>query len=409
VRPPIKTPNRYEFRVDVVGRPLTASAVADRIRSVVRGYGSPFRTTLQFGFRAANYTIAHAEVWDSIVPLLFLTRVHGPLYKAQDRAAVIRFRYPILEPVLQFFVRRAANLGLSVEVEADTFERTYDIRGRGSIISFGSGKESRALLGALRELGHAPRLSTGGAADRPVDQPSAEFSHLIQGVTTERKLPGLMAGAAHYYYGSVLGEVHLTTPWQQYYDFASPQGQAELTGLFQSLGVDLTLHAPLAVLPANVVQHLLAARYRDLFAYQRSVTPGSPGEKNLDVSLLKLYRGLAFSSHCSETLFRRLLREFVDRSLAQTVRVGLRPHREVFHREMRAIIWRCRDHPLLSEVRSRIQPEWDARWIDGIHVYANRAVDPAMLEIFRQHAHDYEPGPGEYRVPTPGAPESHVT
>lgn len=64
-----------------------------------------------------------------------LTRDHGPLYNRGFDSAVIRFRYAILERVRQFYVRRAADFGLTVDVEADTFERTYDIRGRGSVIS----------------------------------------------------------------------------------------------------------------------------------------------------------------------------------------------------------------------------------------------------------------------------------
>jgi hypothetical protein len=402
VHRPRKTEALYEFRVDIRGRPLTWHTVRQRAAAVAAGYGSPFRTTERFGFRAVNYTIRHAEVWDSIFPLYVLTRNHGPLYKRGYNAAVIRFRYPILEPVRQFYVRRAEQLGLTIDVQADTFERTYDIRGRGQVISFGNGKESRLLLGLLRELGSAPRLCTGGGADRPADL-EVEFSELIQGSTSERVFPGLMSGAAHYYYGSTLTEVHLTHPWHQYYDRASPQGQQEFTRLVLSLGVDLTLHCPLAVAPPNLVQKMLAARYPDLFAFQRSVGEDNRSRKHLKLALLQLYHGLDIQSHCRPDLFRDMLRTFLDKAIAKPDDAGYHGGLDTTNREARALLWRLRDHPLVSHERPRIRPEWEGRWIDHLHRYAHPSVEPEMMEIFREYATEYEPEPGEFRIATPEA------
>jgi len=401
VHRPIKTPDRYEFRCDVSGAPFTTATAIYRLKSIARGFGSPARTTLRFGFRATNFTIAHAEVWDSVFPLMYLTRNGGPLFKTAYDAATIRFRYPVLESVRRFFVQRAANSGLSVTVEADTIDRTYDIPGKGNILAFGGGKESRLLLGLLRELGQTPRLTTGGAENAPPDLPSAEISEPFWGALAERVMPALMSGAGHVYFGGALGEVPLNRPWQQYYDMASPEGQHELSTLCGSLGVDLTLHGPLSVLPSNLVQKVLSARYPDLAAHQQSVLPGRPTEKNLHLSLLKIHHGLAISPHCADVLFRRLLRAFVTDKLSHPDDFGFHNFRELFHREMMAIAARRRDHPLLDEVRSRVPAEWEASWIDGIHTYIDPRIDPSVLEVFRQYANDYVPGPGEFRVPTP--------
>ncbi|MGE3518415.1 MAG: hypothetical protein AB7J63_05640 [Vicinamibacterales bacterium] len=402
VHPPRKTETLYEFRVDIQGRPLTWGAVAERAKAVASGYGSPFRTTERFGFRAVNYRIQHAEVWDSIFPLYVLTRNHGPLYKKGFDAAVIRFRYPILEAVRQFYVRRAAKFGLSVEVQADTFERTYDIRGRGHVISFGNGKESRLLLGLLRECGVQVRLCTGGAQDRAFDL-DVEFSELLQGSPSERVFPGWMTGAAHYYYGSTLTEVHYTQPWHQYYDRSSPQGQAEFNALLHSLGVNLTAYCPLAVLPPNLVQKILSVRYPDLSARQRSVSPRSGSEKQLKLALIHLYHGLDMTAHCAPDLFRATLRRVVESMLARPDDFGYHGSREFSRRETQALLWKVRDHPLVRDVRPQLRPEWDGRWIDHLHRYVHPAVQPEMLAILKEHSTEYDPQPGELRVPTPPA------
>ncbi len=183
---------------------------------------------------------------------------------------------------------------------------------------------------------------------------------------------------------------------------ASPQGQRELSALFHSLGIDLTLHGPLVVLPSNLVQQVLSARYPDLAAHQMSVPAGRPTEKNLHVSLLKLHHGLPIEGQCSEPLFRRLAQAFVREKLSRPDTFGFNNYREVFHREMMAILARHRDHALLIDVRARIPDAWDASWIDAIHTYVHPAAEPAALQVFSAYARDYAPATGEFRVRTPG-------
>lgn len=400
VHPPRKTDRLYEFHIDVAGRPFTWAAAMDRLRATAAGYGSLWHARERFGFRAVNFAIRHVEIWDSVFPLTVLTRIHGPLYKRGFDAAIIRFHYPIHERVRQFFVDRAARMGLTIEIQADTFDRTYSIEGRGHIISFGSGKESRLLLGVLRELGIAPRLATGGTADRPPDL-EVEYVDLVRGTTTERTFPGLMAGAAHYYYGATLGTVHVTRPWHQYYDRGSPEGTAAFEGLLRALGVDVRLHVPLVVLPTNRVQHILAARYPELSRHQRSVSEKSEGEKHLEIALAGLYHRVPVPAVGRPEALPRIAERLVRRMRANPRDFGYNGHREIHRREMLALLWRLRDVPWLAHVRPELLPEWDARWIDHIHTYVHPSVDPAWLAVVREYATDYVPGPGEFRVPTP--------
>jgi hypothetical protein len=320
---------------------------------------APRRGPGHFGFRATNFEIAHSDLWDSVFPLMYLTRNGGPLYRTELDAAVVRVHYPLEATIADFFVRRAAHFGLNITLEADLVDRRFDWPTSGRVQAFGGGKDSRALYGLLRELGQAPSLSTSGAAFRPPDLGDVRLSEPIGGSLAEKIMPAFMSGAAHFYFGGSLNESHWRDPWQQYYDMTSPEGQQELTALFRSVGVDLTLHGPLAVLPANVVQHLLATRYPTLAAHQMSTTASRANEKNLHISLAKLHHGWPFESHCPEPLFRRLLRQFVSERIARPDEFGYHGHREVFHREMMAILARHRDDPRLSDVAARIPHEWD--------------------------------------------------
>lgn len=401
---PVKTPERYEFRCEVSGNPPSLRSVTRRVLSVVRR--SVRRRALRhgpghFGFRATNFEITHSDLWDSVFPLMYLTRNGGPLYRTEFDTAVVRVRYPLEATIADFFVRRAAHFGLNITLEADLVTRQFDWPTSGRVQPFGGGKDSRALYGLLSELGQAPRLSTSGAAHRPPDLRDVQLSEPIGGSLTEKIMPSLMSGAAHFYFGGSLNDSHWRDPWQQYYDMASPEGHQQLTALFRSVGVDLTLHGPLILLPANVIQHLLATRYPDLAVHQVSTTAGRANEKNLHISLAKLHHGLPFEWHCPAPLFRRLLRQFVSEKTARPDEFGYHGNREVFHREMMAILARHRDDPRLSDVAARIPHSWGGTWIDAVHLYVHPKVEPDALAIFRTVAVDYEPGPGDFVVATP--------
>lgn len=381
VRKPVRTETRYEHHCIV--RP--GRSPRPRLLRLSSGGAGERPTELRFGFRALNFAIRHHEVWDGLYPLFYLTRNGGPLFGTPHDLARIRFAYPISAAVRDFYVQRAADFGFEIVVEAPTLEARLDEPTAGHVLAFGGGKDSRLVLGLLRELGRDPLVITAGAANAH-DLPDALVVEPLTDALADRVMPSLMALGRHFSYGSGLGEVHLETPWQQYYDMGSPRSLAQLSALMASLGIETHAHAPAAGLPYNLTQRILHDRYPDLHAGQVSVRRGMGSEKNLHVSLLKLMHGISFEDHCDEPLFRKILARFVGRQTDEPLAFGYRNHRETINREMRAIIWRHRDHPLMSGVRERVPPDWDGPWIDYVHTYAWPSPDPAWLAIYAQHA-----------------------
>jgi len=393
VERPIRTDDTYVFPYRVTdttpGRRLVARLAG------LRG------VELRLGFQAVNFSIRHSPLWDSFCPLWFLTRIGGPVFGHGIERCEIRFDYPVLDRVARFFEGRAANLGYEAVVTGRTYDDTFDLPTSGRQIPFGGGKDSRTILGLLRELGESPTVSTAGRANWPPDLPGAIHHEPVNGALTERLMPILMSGAAHVYLGGNLNGVAWHSPWHRYYDWASPEAQGGLAGLLRSLGVAISFHCPLGVLPANLTQKVLFDRYPDLFAHQRSVAPNARKEKQLQIALLRLYHGIPIGDGCSDEVFRFCLRQFHTARLANPDDWGPHHCRMVFQREMMALVYRLRDHPLLSEVRDAVPATWDASWIDGVHAYVDRRVDPSILEIFREYAPEYVPPPGAFAVPLP--------
>jgi hypothetical protein len=349
---------------------------------------------LRFGFRATNFAIPHHEVWDGLYPLFFLTRNGGPLFNSGHDRARIRFGYPIPSAVRDFYVRRAADFGIEITIDAATSDGRLDRPTDGTVLAFGGGKESRLLLGILREVGLGPRPVASGAANA-TDIPEALVTEALSAndALADRVMPSLMALGRHLHVGLGLGTVHLETPWQQYYDLGSAHALAALSELLATLGIDTHVHAVASVLPYNITQRILHDRYPDLYAGQVSVPTEDRSEKNLHVALLKVIHGIPFTAHCSEPLFGDLLRRFVRRQTSDPTSFGFRNHRETVRREMRAIVWRMRDDPLFAPVRDAIPPDWEGPWIDFIHTYVWPSLDPALLGIYRQYAPTVEEAP----------------
>jgi hypothetical protein len=391
VLPPIRTDSRYEFRCLASGdRP----GPLERLRrgaALLRGRRSGSRPVIRFGFRAANYAIRHHELWDAVYPLMFLTRNGGPLFNARDRAT-IRFRYPLPRAVRDFYVRRAANFGLDVTVEGETIEPVYDCPTEGHVLAFGGGKDSRLILGVLREAGCHP-LPVSAGAEYAVDVGEARITEPVSGVLADRVMPALMELGRHFYFGSGLGEAHRETPWHQYFDWGSPRALTEFSQLLASLGVTMHAHAPASMLPYNIIQRILFERYPELYAYQRSVAKDEPTEKNLHVSLCEIRHGIPFHRHCDEGLFQELLDRFVRQQIAEPLDFGYRNHREVINREMRAIIHRLRAEPLFARVRSRIPASWEGPWSDYIHPYVAPETPPEFLRIYSLYAATVDTAP----------------
>ena len=253
------------------------------------------------------------------------------------------------------------------------------------MLAFGGGKDSRTILGLLREVGIEPRvvISQDGMVRPP---PGSLLTQPLHGVLADRLMPGLMSLGRHLYVGHGLGEVHLRQTWQQYYDCGALVGRQQLSALLSGLGVTTDVHAPLSVLPYNITQRILFERYPDLYVDQTSSPPERRSDKTLHVALLKLYHGLPHLDAIEPELFPVLLHGFVERQARAPQDHGYRDARETIDLEMRSIIWRMREHEAMTGIRGRIPPSWDGPWIDYIHDYVDPGVDPAFLDIFRDYA-----------------------
>jgi hypothetical protein len=385
VLPPVKTESRYEFHCLLSGERPGPWEMLRRGGALLRGRRSGSPPFFRFGFRAVNYAIRHHELWDAVYPLMFLTRNGGPLFNTGRDRAAIRLRYPIPRAVRDFYVRRAANFGLDVTVEGETIDRVYDFPTEGHVLAFGGGKDSRLILGVLREAGVRP-LPVCAGAEYALDVAEARVTAPVSGVLADRVMPALMERGRHFYFGSGLGEAHRETPWHQYFDWGSPRALAELSHLLASLGVAMHAHAPASMLPYNLIQRILFERYPELYAHQQSVAKDDPTEKNLHVALCEIRHGIPFHHHCHESLFLELLDRFVQRQRSQPLDFGYRNHREVIHREMRAIVHRLRAEPLFSRVRSRVPMSWEGPWSDYIHPYVAPETPPEFLRIYSLYA-----------------------
>jgi len=382
VQAPVRSSSAYEFTATVrERRPLR-----DRLRSP-RTTGDPVRS--RFGYRASNFEIRHHEAWDGFYALFFLTRNSGPIFGHHHEQARIKLHFPIASVVRDFFIRRARDLGYQVSVEAPTAQLAVDRDTQGHVLAFGGGKESRLILGMLREQRIDPTVVTS-MPGRARDIPGVLHTESLSGAIANRLMPALMLLGRHAYYGAGLGEAHLRTPWQQHYDLASRRGRDQLSGLLAAVGVATEIHAPTVVLPANITQRILHDRYPQLYAGQISTRPDAASDKNLHVALIKLLHGLEWQDRMEEPLFRRLLEDFVDRQLVDPPDFGFRDAYQAPAREMRAIAWRLRTHEALATVRERIPPDWDDDWIDDVHDYVDPGLDPAFLAMFTQHARTVE-------------------
>jgi hypothetical protein len=268
---------------------------------------------------------------------------------------------------------------MNVRIQGEKFNRTYEVPTTGNVLSLGGGKDSRMLLGALRELNHDPVPVTSGLGNAD-DLPETLVTTPLHGALGDRVMPALMQLGANYYFGSGLGEAHLNTPWHQYYDWGSPTGLREFSDLLKSLGVDTTCHAPATALPYNLIQKILSTRYPELAKHQNSVVPNALDEKNLHVTLCEILHDLPYQHHCSDDVFQSLLVKFVAQQTANPEDFGFRNYREPINREMRAIIHRCQHRPQFSSVENQIPENWQADWIDRIHPY--EGMDPSFLSLF---------------------------
>lgn len=366
---PLKTPTSYVFEL--------ACTAPNREPALTR-----------FGVNNANFEIPHHEVWDSFLPLMYLSRNGGPLFRKAITRAQVRADFPLHATVVDFFARRARRFGLELQVNGPCYERAYDIPTRGEALLFGGGKDSRLLLGCLREVGIAPRVVSAEGGQYASDIADALTFETLDHSMANRIVPALMLLPSRVWYGSGLGEVHFHQPWQQYFDIAAPPALLETSTMLKSLGLDITIEAPQNVLPYNLTQMMLARRYPALFAGQVSVVPHKASDKNLHVTLLKLYHGISADDHCGAELFATMLTKFVQQSAdPDRIQFGYRANREIIEREMRAIISRLHNRGELQVPLAVDLPEtWQAPWIDFIHAYIHPGLDNSFMNIYSEYA-----------------------
>jgi hypothetical protein len=347
--------------------------------------------TKRIGFVARNFSIPHLELWDTFLPLMWLTRNGGPLFGRDSVRATVRADFPLNADVVAFFEQRARDFGIVIDVTSRTIAMTYDVQTSGTSVLFGGGKDSRLLLGTLRELGENPSVVSARGSRYAADIEGALCFDPFDNAMPNRIVPALMLGAMDIYHGSGLGEIHITKPWHRYYDISAAAPVGQTNELLRRLGVDVTVHVPQCVLPYNIVQLILARRYPDLFKGQISVEPNKRSQKNLHVALLKRYHDLPHQDHCSDQLLTEMAQDFVVRSADDVF--GYRRNREIIQREMRAILVRLHRRGELVHLNVAPPAEWDAPWIDCIHSYCNPGLDPRLMAIYREYAEEWRGDP----------------
>lgn len=394
---PEKSREVYRFRYHITRPPAGLSAAGARARRFLMERVSPTVDRREFGFVATNFAIAHSSFWDTAYPLMHLTRQGGPLLDQGCDAARIVLRFAFDPAISNFFVHRAARFGIDLEVDGMTAIRA-DVRSPtcDSTLAFGGGKDSRLLLGLLREFDTNPAPFQSGfpigfdIADLKVTEP-------VSLGLADHVMPALMCAGQAFFFGSGLGEAHLSEPWHRHYDFGSPTALDELGTLCSSYGPVLRCQAPLSLLPYNLIQRILADRFPRLAKFQQSVEPNEESEKNLHVSLCKLYHGLDIKDNASPAVLRSLLDKFIEHQLANPNDFGFRDYRLPIRLEMRALLDRLRDHELIHHAASRIPESWAGDWIDHVHRYVDPHVDRQFLDVFHEYADDLPEG--GYRIP----------
>jgi len=329
-------------------------------------------------------------VWDTFFPLFLLTREDGPCFTNRKwpwfekvapsvSSCRIRLQFPAIRKVCNFFTDRCSK-GWGFTLRCDRpkdIEPPRPYASSGDCLALGNGKDSRMLLGALRETGRTPTVY--GHMRGEVNGIAVRRSDGFSGYFAERVMPTLMSGSSHIYWGMGSGEAWYSgTPWQLFHDVSAHVRLSEISSLLQSVGIGVSIHAPLAVLPYNITQKILCSRYPALATGQVSTKKQEHSAKNLRTSVLKLWAGVAPWDFCSKPLFHSLLDKWLSRQVEDHQEYGT----EI---ETRALLTRMLDLPQIRPFRDRIPKEWDVPWVDYLHPHV-APVDASMMRIFREYA-----------------------
>jgi hypothetical protein len=399
---PHKTPGAYVFDCPVKG------GVTNRVR---------------FGFQSVGWDVPHAAVWDTILPLLWLTGPGGPLFFKKEEMgsdevaptrgieASIVFDYPVDRSVCDFFEQRC-KLGYLMDVKVSARTRWSGVpmfsrrlpsylppsssslkSHHKSILALGNGKDSRLLYGLLREIGKTPAVFMHGLGPAKNIDPVIRSGPIAPRLS-ERLFAPLMHAPEEFYIGVGSGEATYTeAPWRIFQHLSSIVRTNELSEMLIKAGAPTRIRVPLTVLPYNIIQKILCLRYPDLYAGQVSTAPGDPSRKNFRIAVMKLWHGFDPWDVCPRDLFETLLLQWVKQSDEKAYGVEL---------ETRGLIWQMRDEPEFRSVRDVVDPSWDQPWIHYVHEYVNPECPKEMLDIFYEYAPSIRKAPpGTYRIPVP--------
>lgn len=369
VEPPIKTKTEYIF-----------------------SFYSANKKVRNFGFRTDEFEIPHGSVWDTLYPLIYLTRNGGPVYLKYDEVKVV-FQYPVVKEFVELMKRRCKSQGVRLEVEAPAeIEATAEAPVWNTVVGFGGGKESSLNCGITKELGYSPTMLMGSPKPptprKRWDWDDVVFFIPINKGIVDRLIVQMMCGGT-LYHGSSLDDTWHTIPWQQYYDIGTAESLTALNDTFTKTGIDRKVIAPLRCLPCAQIPKILCDRYPEVGAKRESVNKSARNEKNMHVSLCEMMGDVSILEHCSPELLVILAREFIPKCNDY----GQRNGRMVARLGMCSMLYHLRDHEYLKPIRSLIPDSWDRRFIHYGHFYKN--VPKEFEEIFREYLEESPDGTNE--------------
>ncbi len=355
-------------------------------------YYSKVGKNRRFGFHIEE-DIPHGSVWDTLYPLMFITRNGGPVFNKRDEVE-ISFKYPVVSAVVDVMVERCRLQGVQLEVTAPSeIEATAEPPLWDCVVSFGGGKESSLNCGVARELGYSPIMLMGtpepSVPAKRWTWPDMRFFTPCNKGVSDRLIVQLMCGAT-VYHGSCLDDSMRSEPWHQYYDIGSQEGWSQINSMFERLGIERKVITPLECLPCAQVPRILCSRYPDVASKRRSVDNYSGSEKKMHVSLCEMTGSISPLDHCSPGALATLVKGFVKKYVAEDY--GKRDARLLARDGMCAMLYHLRDHEYLSPVRGLIRDEWERRFIHLGHFYKN--VPKQFEEIFRKYLEESPDGSG---------------
>lgn len=359
--------------------------------SIGQSDGGQKQAIQKIGFCNTNFPIPHHPIWDSFYPLMFITRNGGPVFNTNYREVIVSFDYVTSEDVVSFFQNRAKNFGFELYVTTKTAEIHLDKKTSNDLVLFGGGKDSRLILGMLKEFGLDPIVCSAKGSHYAQDIPNALTYDTFNFAMPARIVPAMMLCPKNIFYGAGLGEVHETFPWHQFMDISTPNALKETSDLFMSVGANINFHTPASVLPYNLIQKILALRYPLLHKRQISVErnkPGNSGGHKLTlVVLCHLYHGLDYSNVADRDVFLHHGHNLLEKYKNDPEKMlGFRRNYEIIIREIIALMFETNKQNKVEKFDADWL--WQEPWIDYVHPYQNPGLDTQFFELYSEYAQD---------------------